>query len=540
MTIPAVQFIGDRMAIRFDQFDGSAYSRFLQAKALPESEIDFDVETEAYTITAPKRFAAMLGADVPADGRNELPLSDFLFDDQKFIVETALDSKRYAVWSDCGLGKTLVQLEFARQVINRTAGRFLIVTLNEIVPQFMDECRRFYGDSLPIERIGNRQKLRTWCTQSGPGLAITNYEKFNPDEGDLETQVVSELRHLAGIALDESSRLKTGGGKQKWALIKSSKGIEYKLSCTATPAPNDTMEFASQASFLERMRSEGDIIWTYFHRDSKTHRWTVKRHAREAFFRFMSAWSIYIRDPRAYGWRKGHELVPEPIIKLHEVQATPEQFEALRRYQRDATGQMRMWEKDETNAIERVKLSEIAKGFLYGEGKRVDRIPSNKPEVVASLIESEHAAGRQTLVWTQFDAETAIIAAELTARGLEFDVITGSVAKSDRIPILERFRLGESRILIGRPRMLGYGQNFQRCTAMVFSGWNDSFEEWYQAIRRAYRFGQTEHLRVHVPVVRELEGDMLDNIFAKQAKHLAAIEEMEANYITALREMRLV
>ncbi|MHC5540143.1 DEAD/DEAH box helicase family protein, partial [Singulisphaera rosea] len=308
VATPEIAFRDDQLAVRFDRFDTESYDLFLRVKRLPEYQVEFHPDDETYSITAPARFASMLGVERPVGGREDLQPSKFLFDDQAAIVRMALEAKRFAVWSDCGLGKTVVFLEWARHVIHRTGGRVLIVTMNEIVPQTIDMARQFYGDSLPIHRITSRQEMREWCAGSGSGLAIVNYEKWNPE--DLARQVVSEARQLAGIVLDESSRLKTGGGKQKWALIKSCRGIEYKLSCTATPAPNDVMEFASQASFLEKMRSEGEILWTYFTRDPKTHRWTVRPHARAAFFEFMAGWSIYVRDPRRYGWRAGMEPVP--------------------------------------------------------------------------------------------------------------------------------------------------------------------------------------------------------------------------------------
>lgn len=538
---PPIVFDDHELRIHFDRFDGPAYQRFLDVKRLPEYHLDFHEDTATYTIRAPRRLAGLLGEKPPIGLPTDLPLSSFLFDDQAAIVPMALEAKRFAVWSDCGLGKTIISLEFARHVIHRTGGRVLIVTLNDIVEQFMDECRRFYGDSLPIVRINSRAELREWCKQGGKGLAITNYEKFNPEDGSNDNQVIEEIGLLAGVILDESSRLKTGGGKQKWSIIKSCKGIEYKLSCTATPAPNDTMEFASQAAFLERLRTEGEVVWTYFHRDKKTHRWTVKKHSREGFFRFMASWSIYVRDPRKYGWRLDHTPVPEPIVQTIEIDALPDQLRMMQQFLRDRTGQLNMFDRD-TNAIERVKLSEMAKGFVYRgslPNRTIERVPSLKPAAVAELVAQQLQDGRQTLVWTQFDAETDIIVEELAKLGIEADIITGSVPKKSRPAILERFRRGESKLLIGRAKMIGYGQNFQQCKSMVFSGWNDSFEEFYQAVRRAVRHGQMDVVRVFLPVIRELEGDQLENIFGKAANHMAAINEMEANYIGAVTEMAL-
>jgi hypothetical protein len=536
---PEVLFEGDRLKVHFERFDIAAYGLFLKFKRLPESHVTFDDILERYSIDVPRRYARMLDVALPPLPKPDLPLSAFLFDDQDAIVRMALDAKRFAVWSDCGLGKTLIELEFARHVIHRTGGRVLLITMNEIVGQIIDEAAAFYEHTLPIYRIKDRADLKRWCKEGGPGLAITNYEKMNPDADGLD---VPEMRYLAGLILDESSRLKTGGGKQKWALIHSSKGIEYKLSCTATPAPNDAMEFASQASFLETMRSEGEILWTYFDRDDKTHRWTVKPHARAAFFDFMSSWSIYVRDPRKYGWRKDHKPVPDPVIFTHEIMQTVEQLEASRRYCTEPSGQRLLLRKEEVNAIERAKLSQIAKGFAYRKGEKgaFERIRSLKPGFVADLIQSEVRSGLQVLTWTVFDAESSILAEELSRRGVGFELLTGATKDRDRARILSDFKAGRSRVLIGRASMLGYGQNLQMVGSMIFNGWNDSYEAYYQAIRRAVRHGQTERVRVHLPVVRDLEGDMLDNLYCKEAKHLAAIAEMESLYIRTMQSWGMV
>jgi hypothetical protein len=233
------------------------------------------------------------------------------------------------------------------------------------------------------------------------------------------------LKYLVCVILDEASRLRNSGGKQKWSLIKSCKGIEYKLLLTATPAPNDLMEFASQAAFLEKMRSEGDIIWTFFTRNEKTHRWDVKPHARTAFFEFMANWSIYVHNPKRYGWRLDHPDVPPPEYRVVEIPATEEQLDEIPAAiaSASATGQLTLVaDASETNAIQRLKLSEIAKGFKYvapaggakskkGKAKpKVERIPSNKPAAVAEIVRQEAVtAGAQVLVWTVFDEETKIL-----------------------------------------------------------------------------------------------------------------------------------
>jgi superfamily II DNA or RNA helicase len=532
----AVQITGERMQVHFDDFSAESYPLFLRVKSLPEYDLEFVAESETYRITAPARFASMLGIVDSSFKAPPLPVASFLFDDQAAIVDLAMKAKRFAIWSDCGLGKTPMGLELARQVANKTGGRVLIFTLNDIVPQWVEECRKFYGDDFAIHRLASREDMKAWAAGERPDLgnvAITNYEKMNYKGED--EQSVSELRYLAGVVLDESSRLKAGGGKQKWALIKSCKGIEYKFSLTATPAPNDTMEFASQASFLEKMRSDGEIIWTFFQRNEKTHRWEVKRHARKAFFEFMAGWSIYVRDPRRYGWRKDFPDIPPPVTLRTRIDMTDDQRAWLQKLSRDKSGQLSLIDRDDRNAIQRSKLSQVAKGFVYLKGKsgrKTRRIQSRKPEVVANLIKQEAAAGLQVLVWTVFDAESDIIA-ETLGTDTPFEMLHGETKPAERLQVLERFRHGQTRVLISKAELLGFGMNFQMCGSMIFSGFDDSYESFYQAIRRAYRYGQTKSVRVHLPVIEELEGDMLENLFIKQAKHEAAIAEMEANYIAA-------
>jgi reverse gyrase len=189
---------GENLSIKFTSFGAAEYDMFLRAKRLPESALTYDYEADTYTIETHQRYAGLLGvkADL-SEITGQLPMPDFLFEHQREIVKLALAAKTYAVWSDCGSGKTLIILEFARQVVHRTGGRFLIVTLNEIVGQTIDECQRFYNAdgvdiSVPmgILRIKTREEMRDWC-KSGDGvhsIAIVNYEKFNPDE---QWQVVS-------------------------------------------------------------------------------------------------------------------------------------------------------------------------------------------------------------------------------------------------------------------------------------------------------------------------------------------------------------
>lgn len=537
--IPEVRIDGEELRVHFDRFDIEAYKLFLKVKTLPEFNLVFHDDTETYTISSPARFAHLLGVQHHRAEQERLPLPEWMYDDQAAITMMALDAKRFACWIDCALGKTYIESEFARQAIHLTGGRALIFTFNEVVSQWIEMIGDMYHGELEVYRIKSRAEMREWCKQPGTGLAITNYEKLNPDE---QGQVVNELRYLTCVVADEGGRLAQSAGKQKWALIKSTKGIPYKMTATATPAPNDYIEFASQASFLERMRDEGEVIWTFFQKDNRTQKWTVKRHAREAFFDWMSTWSIYMRDPRQFGWRKTLKEVPKPLVMRHEIEVTQDQVAEYQNLHKYKGGQRALLETSGAGIVSRSKMSQLAKGFIYLKGKKVKRIPSNKPGFVADLVAKEVADGLQVLVWTGFDEESVILAEEFTKRGVSFEVLTGKTKDDKRLEILDAFRHGTVRVLCSLAQMVGFGQNFKHCGSMVFSHWSDSYTSFYQATRRAYGMlgGRYEgQLRVHLPIITLLEGDMLDNLETKKEKNEAAIVEMEKAFIRARRRLEL-
>lgn len=526
-----VSIHGQTASIDFRHFDLESYKLFLRCKQLPESSLSYDVESDSYTLTTARRFANLLGAAEDAGEVEVLPLAEHLFDYQRFIVSQALNSRRYAIYADTGLGKTCMFLEYARHVVTRTGGRVLILSPLQIIPQTIEEARRFYGDAMPVHQLGSREELIAWC-QSGSGVAITNYEKLSPG-------IINEFRLLAGLVLDESSILKSGGGVIKWNLIKSARGIEYKLSCTATPAPNDIMEYASQASFLEKLRTEGEILWTFFTRD-KRGVWKVKPHALEGFYRFMSSWSIYLRNPAHYGWGDTLATLPPPVFHEHRIDATPEQLAVVREI-RIERGKG-LFGSERLGITERSTMSQIAKGFRYlkdgratvQKKRQVERVDSLKPHFVAGLIRGERAAGRQVLVWTVFDEESEVLL-ELLNDSSGVEMLHGRMVPAERLSVIERFRQGEIRVLVSKASLLGYGMNFQFCRAMVFSGWDDSYERFYQAVRRAYRFGQTETVHVHIPYIEELEGPILKNVLRKKASFEADTEQQERYYNNALK-----
>ncbi|MHB8071529.1 MAG: helicase-related protein [Candidatus Cryosericum sp.] len=529
---------GDTIAVNFRApFDLETYQIFLQSKQLPECNLAYDWETDSYQLRTPARFAHFFGLEAPRQEKAWLPFNPQLFDYERWIVQDlALPAKRFAIWCDTGLGKAFMMLELARQVLHKTQGRILMVVPLNLIQQTVEEAIKFYGDAYPeIIRLQSRRHLETWCTGEGPGLAVINPEKFIPRKGEPET--ISACQWLAGVLLDEASILKTGGGIIKWALIHSCRGIEYKYTFTATPAPNETMEYASQGSFLEKLRHEGEIIWTFFTR-TKDGDWKIKDHARAAFYRFLAGWSIYMRDPARYGFQDHLQGLPRPIIREYPLEMTPEQRRYVQKIP-DAAGQAALFGSwDKLEMVHRIKYSELAKGFLYqgeGPGRQIIPVPSLKPQFCADLALQDLSEGLKVLIWTVFDEESRILFDLLKNSGYRVEMVTGSLSKAARLPIIERFRKGESDCLITKAQLLGYGLNFQVCGSNIISGFTDSEEQRYQLERRSYRYGQTRAVKMHYPFIPELEGVVLDNINQKRMRFLEEVQIMEENYIRALR-----
>lgn len=510
-----------RASVLFSEpFDGEAYELFIKCKGLPEKDCTYFPESDSYRVSFPERFVSRIDDRVPAQViRHEL--SPFLFDYQAYIDRQALEAKRFAAWCECGLGKTLIGSEYAAEV-SENVGPVLIFAPRNVIREWRIHAEKFYGNRIDLKLMPTRDELIDWLTYQPKGIAITNYEKIGAGQ-------IPELKNLAGIVADEASILKTGGGKTKWNLFHSSRGIEYKLAMTATPAPNETMEFASQASFLERLRGENEVLWTFFRRNPDTQDWELKPHAKREFFAFMASFSIYMRDPELFSFKDGGKA-PEPQYFTHTIQPTAEQMAAAIAVSSDAGGGL--FADERMGVVHRGKLAQIAKGFMYQTG---ERFPSNKPGFIAELAISE-SVDSPGMIWCDFDLEVDLIAAELTARGFSsFELYDGRIKSDDeRDAIMERFQGGSTRVLITKAQSAGFGGNQQHVGWMIVSGVNDSFEALYQLIRRALRYGQTKSLRVHFPVIPELEGLQMSNTQAKAARFEDDVRAMELHYIEAL------
>ena len=484
------------MKIHLDTGSIADYRTFLKIKALPKYTLC------GSTADVPDEYAAMLGFDsVKPISCNYTP-SPFLFDYQSAIAATAITKGKYAVFADCGLGKTLIMAEVVKHGLQETgpSGRHLIVCPLMVVSQTVAEFNRFYGDALPVKKVA-ASELQRWLME-GTGVAITNYDAITDD---LRCDTA-----LDGLYLDESSMLKSHYGAWGTRLIELGKGVRRKLAMTGTPAPNDRIEYANHAVFLDAFPTVNSFLARFFvNRGQTSERWALKAHALESFYVALSHWCIFLYNPATYGWKDNCGSVPPIHVHLDDVPLTQAQRDIFMQEH----GAMFM---NEPGGIgDRGKIARLGKGFH--NGKRVD---SNKTKFIADLVASWPE--ESTIVWCKYNLEQDDVHAAIPGSGN----IDGSTPIEERIRIIEEFKAGRIKVLITKPKILGFGLNLQIATRHVFSGLQDSYEEFYQAVKRSNRYGSTKPLNVHIPTT-DLERPMIETVLSKAKRVAKDTEEQE-------------
>lgn len=396
-------------------------------------------------------------------------LNENLFDYQKEIVKWALKKGCVALFEDTGLGKTIQQLSWADAVSKHTKGKVLILAPLAVAKQ-------------TAEKEAKKFNVKVTLCESGDdvvdGINITNYEKIHKFDTDVFDAVV----------LDESSILKSYSGSTTKDLIDRFQNTKYKLCCTATPSPNDYTEIGTTAEFLGIMpRSE--MLSTYFINDSikkkgKQDRigWRLKKHAEKDFFKWMASWSMMIDNPSNIGFDGSKYILPKLNIKEITIKSEAPETSLFVEYA-ETLSERREARKE--SAEERVQ---IAKDIA---------------------IKTE-----QCLVWCDFNYES-----EMLHKAIVDSVeVKGSDTPEHKEKAMMGFSNEEVKYLISKPSICGFGMNWQNCHNMIFCGLSDSYEQFYQAIRRCYRFGQTKEVNVYV-IISEKELNVLENIKRKQADH---------------------
>ena len=396
-------------------------------------------------------------------------LPECLRDFQADIVGWACRRGRAAIFADTGLGKTLMQLVWAAQVEQHTNGAVLVVAPLCVAQQTVGEGKKFGIDC----------KYMREPQFSNARIHVTNYEmlkNFNPED-------------YAGIVLDESSILKGMDGKLRKSITEFASTIPYRLSCTATPSPNDFMELGTQSEFLGIM-SQVEMLATFFiHDGSDTSKWRLKGHGRARFWEWLATWAAVVRHPRDLGYEADGYDLPELIYHEHIVE----------------TG------------INDGLFAKIAQGLQERNQARRESI-NLRVEKAAEIANSVEGA---CIVWCHLNDESAMLESQIDG-GVQ---VYGSMTPDKKEELIAGFTDGEIDKLITKPRIAGFGLNWQHCNHVVFTGLSDSWESFYQAVRRCWRFGQTMPVHVHI-ISADTEGAVLENIRRKQAQHDQVSEEM--------------
>ena len=395
--------------------------------------------------------------DVPTGLSNVPELNKMLFPHQQDMVRWALRRGRAALFADCGLGKTPMELEWA----HKQPHECIIVAPLAVAHQFVREAEKFGVD---VAYAKDQSQITKRIT-------ITNYERLEN----------FHIEQFGAVSLDESSILKNSSGAYCTWMIDAFKNTPFRLLASATPAPNDVMELGTQAEFLGIM-SRGEMLAMYFtHDGGDTSKWRVKGHAQQAFWTWMASWSVMIRKPSDLGYSDDGFVLPP--LKMHEHQ---------------------------------VSVESPTQGFLFAleaqtlqerQQARRDSIP-DRVKACADLVNS---CDRPFLVWCNLNEESAQLAAAIP----DAVEVTGSDSDEKKEAAIVGFLEGKYRVLVSKPKIAGLGLNLQHCADMAFVGLSDSYEQLYQSIRRCYRFGQKNTVNVHV-ITAETEGAVVSNIKRKE------------------------
>lgn len=391
-----------------------------------------------------------------------------LFSFQKDIVRWALRKGRAAIFADCGMGKTAMQLEFAKHV----PGKVLILAPLAVAQQTMRE-----GDKFNVPCVYSR-----WPVEQK--ITITNYEMlqhFDPFE-------------YQGVVLDESSILKSFDGHYRKLLTESFQKTPFRLACTATPAPNDYMELGNHSEFLGAL-TRTEMLSTFFvHDGGDTSKWRVKRHAEKDFWKWICSWAVMIQKPSDLGYIDDGFILPQLHIHDETIEAT-KPTEGMLFAMPASTLQERRKARSESTEDRAARVAEIV---------------ATKPN-------------ESWLIWCNLNKE-----ADAVTELIDAVEIRGSDKFEDKEGRMLGFAMGSIRILVTKPSIAGHGMNWQHCSNIIFLGLSDSYEDFYQAIRRCWRFGQKNEVHCYL-VTSSNEGAVTENIKRKEKDAIRMAKEMVSN-----------
>lgn len=395
-----------------------------------------------------------------------------LFDWQKHVASWAVRKGRAALFEECGLGKTLQQLEWASQIERHTWKPVIVLTPLSVANQTQREAVKF-GYTAKV--VAEESEI------DGPGIYITNYDKLDHFDNV----------EFGGVVLDESSILKNFKGSTRIALTKRFEATQFRLCCTATPSPNDYTEFGQHADFLG-ICSFSQMLATYFINDTfNTGDWRLKKHAENVFWEWVSSWAACISKPSDIGFDdEGYNL---PALNLNTI----------------------IVDVDEVSGRKEGELIRFADLSATTMHQELRMTAQDRVNAVADLANN---SDESWLVWCNTNTES-----EMLTKAIPDAVeVRGSHTPKYKEKAISDFLDGTKRVIISKAGMMGYGLNFQHCRNVAFVGLSYSFEDFYQALRRSYRFGQKREVNAFV-IHATTEGPIMKTIKRKMKQH----EEMQ-------------
>lgn len=401
----------------------------------------------------------------PATGLVDLPgLPGCMFPHQRDIVQWALRRGRAALFAGTGLGKSLMELAWSKAVCEVTGGMVLLLCPLAVASQMLREAEKF---DIPARLVSAQ-------ADCGPGINISNYQKLQH----------FDVAAFTGLVLDESSILKNVDGHYRTRLIAAAQAVPFRLAATATPAPNDFMELGNHAEFLGVMRYTDMLAMFFTHDGGETQKWRLKGHAENEFWKWMAGWAVMLRKPSDLGYSDDGYNLPPLRFKSHRVTA------------------------DYDAALAAGQLVPIIASTMK------ERITARRETMEArcALAASITPTVRPFVWWCNLNAESELLAklipGAIETRGSDIDDV-----KERK---LRDFSEGRTRVLVTKPGVAGFGMNWQHCADTGFVGLNDSFEQFYQAVRRFWRFGQRHDVTAHL-ISSEVEGAVVANLRRKEA-----------------------
>jgi len=398
---------------------------------------------------------------------------------QKTVVKWAINRGRAAMFEECGLGKTFQQLEFSRLVFEKTNRPVVIHCPLGVRRQTLAEAKKF-NIRCCIAEVNQPEHVVD-------GINLINYEKLHLFDSSI----------WGGVVLDESSILKSFSGTTKKQLIESYQSTPYRLACTATPAPNDHKELGNHSEFLGVLPSSEMLSRLFINDTMKAGGYRIKGHAQRDFWNWVSQWAACVAKPSDIGGDDdGYEL-PKLNVTRHVVEA------------------------DENAKLDGLlfNVSGISATNIHQEKRLTNTARSRKTAELALSTKEP------VLIWCQTDYEADQLKADIP----EAVEIRGGTKDKERL--LLEFAQGKYRVLITKPGIAGFGLNYQHCNHMIFAGLSYSFEEYYQSVRRCWRFGQLRPVRVDV-IVADSDSAIESAVARKESDHLL----MQSSMVDAVKE----